>query len=75
MNTVFISGCGHCKSTKPEFVKAADTFADNLMVLFGAVDCTVEKGVCANYNVEGYPTFKYFNHHDRVDNYNGGRKV
>ncbi|XP_045490093.1 protein disulfide-isomerase A5 [Pieris rapae] len=66
--------CGHCKSTKPEFVKAADTFADNLMVLFGAVDCTVEEDICNNYKVTGYPTFKYFHHYEGVEDYNGGRR-
>ncbi|XP_032527335.1 protein disulfide-isomerase A5 [Danaus plexippus] len=67
--------CGHCKSTKPEFVKAADKFADELIIAFGAVDCTVHKDVCANYDVKGYPTIKYFSHFDKVvQDYTGGRK-
>ncbi|XP_041987353.1 protein disulfide-isomerase A5 [Aricia agestis] len=67
--------CGHCKSTKPEFVKAAESFADELMVAFGAVDCTQHQDVCANYGVKGYPTIKYFSYYDKVvQDYNGGRK-
>ncbi|CAK1554843.1 unnamed protein product [Leptosia nina] len=67
--------CGHCKSTKPEFVSAAERFAEDLVVLFGAVDCTVEAATCATFNVKGYPTFKYFSHYDRVVDYTGGRKM
>ncbi|XP_053624700.1 protein disulfide-isomerase A5 isoform X2 [Plodia interpunctella] len=67
--------CGHCKSTKPEFVKAAEHFADELMVAFGAVDCTAHQDLCANYDVKGYPTIKYFSYFDKsVIDYSGGRK-
>lgn len=72
----YFSGCGHCKSTKPEFVKAAEHFADQLIVAFGAVDCTTAQDVCANYDVKGYPTIKYFSYFDKqVSDYSGGRKV
>lgn len=72
----YSSGCGHCKSTKPEFVKAAEKFADELMVAFGAVDCTNDQELCANYDVKGYPTLKYFSYFDKtVKEYTGGRKV
>ncbi|XP_075990887.1 protein disulfide-isomerase A5 [Anticarsia gemmatalis] len=67
--------CGHCKSTKPEFVRAAEKFADELMVAFGAVDCTNEQELCGNYDVKGYPTIKYFSYYDKaVNEYTGGRK-
>ncbi|CAB3225917.1 unnamed protein product [Arctia plantaginis] len=67
--------CGHCKSTKPEFVRAAEKFADELMVAFGAVDCTNDQDLCANYDVKGYPTLKYFSYFDKVvKEYTGGRK-
>lgn len=67
--------CGYCKSTKPEFVKAAEHFADELIVAFCAVDCTTEKELCANYEVKGYPTIKYFSYFDKmIKDYTGGRK-
>nr|XP_026500812.1 protein disulfide-isomerase A5 [Vanessa tameamea] len=67
--------CGHCKITKPEFVKAAEKFADELIVAFAAVDCTQHKDICSNYDVKGYPTIKYFSHFDKsVQDYSGGRK-
>lgn len=57
-------------------MKAAEKFADDLIVAFGAIDCTVSQELCANYDVKGYPTFKYFSYFDKkVKNYTGGRKV
>ncbi|KOB69003.1 Uncharacterized protein OBRU01_17456 [Operophtera brumata] len=67
--------CGHCKSTKPEFVRAAERFADELMVAFGAVDCTAAQDLCGTYDVRGYPTIKYFSYFDKqIADYTGGRK-
>ncbi|CAG4955451.1 unnamed protein product [Colias eurytheme] len=67
--------CGHCQAMKPEFVKAAEQFSDDLMIMFGAVDCTKEAGLCATFNIKGYPTLKYFNHYEKIDDYTGGRKM
>ena len=47
--------CGHCKKLKPEW----DKLAENVEVLIGEVDCTVEKDLCAKHGVQGYPTIKY----------------
>ncbi|XP_072930576.1 protein disulfide-isomerase A5 [Epargyreus clarus] len=67
--------CGHCKSTKPEFVMAAERFSDELMVAFAAVDCTNDAELCQGYEVKGYPTLKYFSYYDKlVKDYTGDRK-
>jgi protein disulfide-isomerase A1 len=58
--------CGHCKKAKPEISAAAEELKDNPQVAFGAVDCTVEKSLCAQYEVNGYPQFKYFRYYDQV---------
>ena len=47
--------CGHCKKLKPEW----DKLAENVEVLIGEVDCTVEKDLCSKHGVQGYPTIKY----------------
>lgn len=47
--------CGHCKKLKPEW----DKLSENVEVLIGEVDCTVEKDLCAKHGVQGYPTIKY----------------
>lgn len=76
LQLAFVPGCGHCKSTKPDFVAAAEKFADELMVLFGAVDCTTARDLCGNYDVRGYPTIKYFSYFDKQQtDYTGKRKV
>ena len=76
LNLIF-SGCGHCKSSKPEFTAAAEDAKENPDVLFGAVDCTVETSVCKTQGIKGYPTFKHFRHfnQDEVTSYDGPRTV
>nr|UMA82692.1 venom-related protein disulfide isomerase [Conus ebraeus] len=66
--------CGHCKKAKPEFMAAAAKFRDDGKVMFGAVDCTTQQGVCSAHDVTGYPTFKYFNYNKNSQKYMGGRE-
>ncbi|KAL8572134.1 hypothetical protein ACOMHN_052931 [Nucella lapillus] len=66
--------CGHCKKAKPEFMAAAAKFKDDGKVMFGAVDCTTQQGVCSAHDVTGYPTFKYFNYNKNTQKYMGGRE-
>lgn len=67
--------CGHCKMTKPEYVKTAEFFKDDPKVELAAVDCTKHYAVCSSQGVKGYPTLKYFNYYKDVQNYDGGRTV
>ncbi|CAH3172769.1 unnamed protein product [Porites evermanni] len=65
--------CGHCKKAKPEFMDAAKHFADNNKIEYAAVDCTVHTSVCSKFDVQGYPTFRYFNYGKKDFKYTGGR--
>lgn len=65
--------CGHCKKLKPDFTKAADEFSEDPKVELAAVDCTKYSGVCAQYEVQGYPTLKYMSYLKDVRDYTGGR--
>ncbi len=65
--------CGHCKKAKPEFMAAAEAFAEDKKTVFAAVDCTLYKSVCDMYSVTGYPTIKYFNFGKKATAYNGAR--
>lgn len=67
--------CGHCRSTKPEFMKAAEKFKDDSKVELAAVDCTKHSSVCSAYDVKGYPTIKYFSYLKTYREYNGDRKA
>jgi len=50
--------CGHCKSLAPEWEKAAKQLKG--VVKVGAVDMTTDERVGAPYNVQGFPTLKWF---------------
>ncbi|ESO02710.1 hypothetical protein HELRODRAFT_94763 [Helobdella robusta] len=53
--------CGHCKKLKPEYEKAAKELAKRKPpILMGMVDATVEKDLAELYEVQGYPTLKFF---------------
>ena len=66
--------CGHCKRAKPEFSAAAAVYKDNPKVEFVAVDCTIHRSVCSAYNVNGFPSFKYFSYFNKEQkDYDGGR--
>lgn len=51
--------CGHCKKAKPEIQVAADHYKDDRKVWFAGVDCTIHQKICSQFDVEGYPTFRY----------------
>lgn len=52
--------CGHCKRLTPIWDELHTTFKDRLNV--GKVDCTSDdgKGLCAHYEIRGYPTLLFF---------------
>jgi thiol-disulfide isomerase/thioredoxin len=55
-----IARCGHCKQLAPEFVRAANKLKGLAKAV--AVDCDAEmnKPLCAEYKVQGFPTLKLF---------------
>ncbi|GAB0097313.1 protein disulfide-isomerase A5 [Sergentomyia squamirostris] len=53
--------CGHCKRMKPEYEKAAQTMKEeDIPGMLAAVDATREGAVALQYNINGYPTVKFF---------------
>lgn len=71
---MYFKGCGHCKSTKPEFNAAAKALKDDPRMVLAAVDCTRDVNVCSQQEIRGYPTIKYFSYLKTKAGYNGGRK-
>ena len=64
--------CGHCKSLAPEFEKAAKALKG--FVRLGAVDMTVHGSVGSKYNIQGYPTLKFFGDNKKSpQEYDSGR--
>lgn len=51
--------CPHCKRLQPEFAAAAGEFQGK--VAFGVVDATAERSLAQVFDVQGYPTLRFFN--------------
>jgi protein disulfide-isomerase A1 len=45
----------------PEYEKAAEELKDTEITL-AKIDCTEERDLCSDYDVQGYPTIKVFKH-------------
>lgn len=54
----FAPWCGHCKALAPAWEKAAKQLKG--VVNIGAVDMTTDQEAGAPYNVQGFPTIKFF---------------
>ena len=70
--------CGHCKKLAPEYEKAAEIMKDaDPPVVLAKTDCTIETnkaGICAEMEVKGFPTLKFFKDGVPME-YTGGRDV
>ena len=63
--------CGHCKTFKPELVKASEDLKEEVAI--AAIDCVTNPETCDKYEAKSYPTLKLFMQ-ERSFGYNGGRK-
>lgn len=65
--------CGHCKKLAPEYSKAAKKLKDRSPPIHIAkIDATVNKNLSEKYDIQGFPTLKYFIGSKPVD-YQGGK--
>lgn len=71
----FAPWCGHCKNLEPHWAKAAAELKGK--VKLGALDATVHSSKASEYQVQGYPTIKFFGGgrktRNSAEDYNGGR--
>jgi protein disulfide isomerase family A protein 5 len=66
--------CGHCKNARPFLEQAATTLKDNKSVAaIAAVDCTKETLLATRFEIKGYPTIKYFQNGEYLEDYIGKR--
>ena len=67
--------CGHCKSLAPHWASAATELKGK--VKLGALDATVHTVMASRYQIQGFPTIKYFptgkKDWNSAENYDGGR--
>jgi len=59
---------------KPAWDQLMDEWKDSGTSLVADVDCTVQEQLCADNNVEGYPTIKW-GKVDALQDYDGGRAI
>ena len=52
--------CGHCKKLAPVWDKLMDEYEVNDQLVIKKVDCTVERQLCSEQQIQGYPTLKYW---------------
>ncbi|XP_077996871.1 protein disulfide-isomerase A5-like [Glandiceps talaboti] len=53
--------CGHCKKAKPDYAAAATQLADEgIDAVLAAVDATAQRGLQSQFDITGFPKFKYF---------------
>ncbi|KAE9555366.1 hypothetical protein FO519_001448 [Halicephalobus sp. NKZ332] len=62
--------CGHCKQLAPEYEKAAKVLKD---VPLAKVDTTVETELGKRFEIQGFPTLKFWKDGENPIEYDGGR--
>ncbi|KAI9143320.1 thioredoxin-like protein [Paraphysoderma sedebokerense] len=67
--------CGHCKQLAPIYEKVGNVFATEKNCIVAKVDATVQSALADKYEIQGYPTIKFFGagKDKKPEDYNGGR--
>jgi len=60
----YTTWCPHCKNAKPkwESLKSVRRTYGGKKIEFEEIDCDIDKGKAAMYDIKGYPTFKLETH-------------
>lgn len=67
--------CGHCKRLAPTWEELASSVSDMEGVTIAKVDCTLNKEICSENGVRGYPTLFLFKDGKREEKYSKGRDL
>lgn len=66
--------CRYSKELAPKFEQAATELkTDNIPLV--KVDCTLERELCSEFGIRGYPTLKVFRGLESVERYPGARRT
>lgn len=70
--------CGHCKRLAPTWEELSQehlTTASGKKVHVAHVDCTVQKDICTQQNIKGYPTLQFHSGSKDGVKYSGARSL
>ncbi|XP_058443464.1 thioredoxin domain-containing protein 5 homolog [Malaya genurostris] len=69
--------CGHCMRLAPTWEQLAEKFVGSDTVKIAKVDCTLEvnKELCGEQEVNGFPTVFIYRNGDKLSEYNGNRSL
>lgn len=73
----FAPWCGHCKKLAPIYEQLADSLASSQdKIQIAKVDADAERSLGKRFEVQGYPTLKYFDGKSaKPEDYNAGREL
>lgn len=73
----FAPWCGHCKRMAPTYDELGRKFVGHDQVKIAKVDCTVEvnRSLCSEQNVNGFPTLYLYKNANQIGEYNGDRSL
>ncbi|XP_064105135.1 thioredoxin domain-containing protein 5-like [Macrobrachium nipponense] len=73
----FAPWCGHCKRMAPTYEELGRKFVGHSFVKIAKVDCTqeVNRGLCSEQNVNGFPTLYFYKGGEKLAEYNGDRSL
>lgn len=69
--------CGHCKRMAPTWDELAVKFVGRPNIKIAKVDCTLgeNKDLCAEQEVDGFPTVYLYRNGEKIEEYNGSRQL
>ena len=56
----YVSWCGHCKTTKPEFQKLVESYKGNVKVVMIDCEAPENKELVKNQKIKSYPTIRFY---------------
>ncbi|OKL61471.1 Protein disulfide-isomerase tigA [Talaromyces atroroseus] len=72
----FAPWCGHCKNLAPVYEELAQAFAFSDKIQIAKVDADEHRDLGKAYNIQGFPTIKYFDgKSSKAQEYDGGRDI
>jgi thioredoxin domain-containing protein 5 len=69
--------CGHCKRLVPTWSQLAEKFVGKANIKIAKVDCTLQENreLCAQQEVNGFPTLFIYKDATKISEYNGSRSL